>query len=129
MYNDVLLIDDEATFRGVIARNLRTRGLTVREAETVDEAIAEIDGALPDALLLDLNLPDRTGWDVLRELRQRQTHVPTIIVSAIRVPASKLEEFQPLAYLPKPFPLEALLRLLIGPEPGTTGLDEEHAPA
>jgi DNA-binding response OmpR family regulator len=65
-------------------------------------------------LLLDINLPDRSGWDVLRELRRRGTDVPTIIVSAVRVSPNRLEEFHPLAYLPKPFPLEALLRLVLG---------------
>jgi DNA-binding response OmpR family regulator len=50
----------------------------------------------------------------LRELRRRGTDVPTIIVSAVRVSPNRLEEFHPLAYLPKPFPLEALLRLVLG---------------
>ena len=115
MFNNVLVIDDEPTFRRVIARNLRMRGLHVREAETVGEAMGEINAARPDLLLLDLNLPDRTGWDVLRELREEGKQVPTIILSAIRVSDSKLQEFRPMAYLPKPFPIEALLRLVIGP--------------
>ncbi|MFN8515929.1 MAG: response regulator [Chloroflexia bacterium] len=68
----------------------------------------------PDLLLLDINLPDRTGWDVLRELRERGVVVPTVIVSAVRVSQSRLDEFRPLAYLPKPFPLEALLRIVDG---------------
>ena len=114
-YHDVLLVDDEAAFRRVIARNLRSRGVPVREAESVAEAIREIEGKVPDLLLLDVNLPDRTGWDVLRELRRTGVHVPTIIVSAIHIPPSRLDEFHPLAYLPKPFPLEALLHLVLGP--------------
>jgi DNA-binding response OmpR family regulator len=87
----------------------------VREAESVAGAIQEIESQVPDLLLLDVNLPDRTGWDVLRELRRTEVQVPTIIVSAIHVPTSRLDEFHPLAYLPKPFPLEALLNLVIGP--------------
>ena len=71
-------------------------------------------------MLLDISLPDRTGWDVLRELRERGLVVPTIIVSAVRVGPSRLAEFRPLAYLPKPFPLEALLRL-VGHEPAAEG--------
>jgi hypothetical protein len=45
--------------------------------------------------------------------------VPTIVVSAVQVPQSRLDEFKPRAYLPKPFPLEALLELVLadGPEP------------
>jgi DNA-binding response OmpR family regulator len=124
-YEDVLLVDDEAAFRRVIARNLRSRGVPVREAGSVAEAIREIEARAPDLLLLDVNLPDRTGWDVLRELRRTGLQVPTIIVSAIRIPTSRLDEFQPLAYLPKPFPLEALLSLVMGRaiESGESGAD------
>jgi hypothetical protein len=59
----------------------------------------------PDLLRVD---------DVLRGLNQRNVQVPTIVVSAVRVSQSRLDEFQPLAYLPKPFPIEALLRLVVG---------------
>jgi DNA-binding response OmpR family regulator len=69
----------------------------------------------PDLILLDINLPDRTGWDVLRELRRRQNEIPTIVISAVRANPSRLAEFHPLAYLPKPFPIEALLRLVFAP--------------
>jgi hypothetical protein len=40
--------------------------------------------------------------------------IPTIVVSAVRVSQSRLDEFHPTAYLPKPFPLDALLRLVFG---------------
>jgi DNA-binding response OmpR family regulator len=66
--------------------------------------------------LLHINLPDQTGWEVLRELKRRGSAVPTIIISAVRVNQSRLDEFHPLAYLPKPFPLDALLRLVLGRE-------------
>ena len=66
-------------------------------------------------MLLDINLPDRSGWDVLRDLRGGQGGA-TVIISAVRVSADRLAEFRPLAYLPKPFPLEALLRLVAGDE-------------
>jgi len=63
-------------------------------------------------MLLDINLPDHSGWDVMRELGRLGIDVPTIVVSAVRVSQSRLEEFHPMAFLPKPFPLESLLRLV-----------------
>ncbi len=111
-YQRILLVEDEAMLRRVIARNLRGRGFAVREAELANDAIAMALVQAPDLMLLDINLPDRTGWDVLRELRQRGLTIPTIIVSAVRVSQSRLDEFHPLAYLPKPFLLEALLRIV-----------------
>ena len=116
-YRRVLLVEDEAPLRNVIARNLTSRGIDVHEASTVAEALAAANGAprdLPDLLLLDINLPDRSGWDVLRDLRRRQLQIPTIVISAVRVSQNRLDEFQPMAYLPKPFPIEALLRLVVG---------------
>jgi DNA-binding response OmpR family regulator len=119
----VLLVEDEATLRRVVARNLTGRGLQVREADSAESALGAVAQERPDLLLLDINLPDRTGWDVLRELRRRQTEVPTIVISAVRTNPSRLAEFHPLAYLPKPFPLEALLRLVFG-TPGRRPRDE-----
>ena len=112
----MLIVEDEATLRRVIARNLTGRGIQVREAETAAAALAAVRAQRPDLLLLDINLPDRTGWDVLRELQRLGLSVPTIVVSAVRVNAGRLVEFSPLAYLPKPFPLEALLSLVLGRE-------------
>ena len=113
-YRRVLLVEDEAALRRVIERNLTGRGVAVREASTVAEALAALDTEIPEVILLDINLPDRTGWDVLRDLQRRRIDVPTIVVSAVRVSQSRLDEFHPLAYLPKPFPIDALLRLVLG---------------
>jgi DNA-binding response OmpR family regulator len=65
-------------------------------------------------MLLDIDLPDRTGWDLLRTLETRAIQIPTIVVSGTRVTPERLAQFRPIAYLPKPFPLDALLRLVIG---------------
>ena len=113
-FQRVLLVEDEAALRKVVARNLTSRGVLVTEAANAAEAVRAATTNRPDLLLLDINLPDQTGWEVLRELKRRGTAVPTIVVSAVRVSQSRLDEFRPLAYLPKPFPIEALLRLVLG---------------
>jgi len=108
----VLLVEDEPRLRQVLVRNLVGRGVVVTEAGTAREAVDAALSDQPDLLLLDINLPDQTGWDVLRELR-RGSEIPTIILSAVGVSHKRLDEFQPIAYLPKPFPIEALLRLVV----------------
>jgi DNA-binding response OmpR family regulator len=75
-YRRVLLVE-EPRLRAIIARNLTGRGLEVRQAETASQAIQALCDETPDLLLLDINLPDRTGWDVLRDLRDRHADVPT----------------------------------------------------
>ncbi len=123
-YRGALLVEDEATFRRVIARNLTGRGLLVREVGTAQEAVDVSSADRPDLMLLDLNLPDRSGWDVMRELRRLGIDVPTIVVSAVRVNQNRLDEFHPMAYLPKPFPLEALLRLVF-----KSAVDDPRSPS
>ena len=119
MKHCILMVEDDASLRRVIVQNLASRGHSIREASTAAEALDILLEEKPDLLLLDINLPDRSGWDVLRALRERGIEVPTIVVSAVRVSSGRLAEFKPRAYLPKPFPLESLLRLI----------DHEHGTA
>jgi DNA-binding NtrC family response regulator len=116
-YRRVLIIEDETELRSIIARNLAGRGLVVREADSAAAGVSAVAEEPPDLLVLDINLPDRTGWEVLRELGRQGTQVPTIVMSAVRSCPTRLAEFQPLAYLPKPFPLESLLRIVLEPTP------------
>jgi DNA-binding response OmpR family regulator len=111
-YNDILIVEDDDTLRGLIKRNLEARGCVVREAVTAGEATAAVLESPPDLMLLDIGLPDRSGWDVVRELAARDASVPTAVISAVRVSVERLQEFKPVAFLPKPFPLDALVRLV-----------------
>jgi DNA-binding response OmpR family regulator len=108
----ILVVDDEPRLRQTIVRSLAARGHSVDQAATCEEAIAAAVGRDYDLVLLDVNLPDATGWDVLRELRSRGRKVPVVIVSAVPPSAARVREFSPLGVLHKPFPMDALLRLV-----------------
>ena len=109
----VLVVEDDSQLRQIITSNLTARGHAVRQAGDAAEALEALAVEQPDLLILDINLPDRTGWDVLRD-----AHLPdevrVLMLTAVPVSPRKLAEFRPVAYLPKPFPLEALLRLAEG---------------
>lgn len=105
----VLVVEDDALLSTIVRRNLEVRGFRVRRAETAAQALELITAEAPALMLLDINLPDGSGWDVLRALGARGQHVPTIVLSAVQVSRARLGEFQPEACLPKPFPLETLL--------------------
>jgi DNA-binding response OmpR family regulator len=115
-YRNVLVVEDDNVLARIIERNLSARGARVLRVASVGEALAAIAVARPDLMLLDIDLPDRTGWDLLRALQTRDIRIPAIVVSGTRVTPERLAEFKPVAYLPKPFPLDALLRLVIGEE-------------
>ncbi len=109
----IVLVEDEGPLRKIIARNLQKRGYDVVEAETGTAALTALRAHPPGLLLLDINLPDMTGWDVLRalpaDLRRR---IPTIALSAVAPNPTRLSEFHEVTFLHKPFPLDTLLRLV-----------------
>ncbi len=108
----VLLVEDEQPLRHILARNLSRRGYLVTEAGSAAEAIAVLRAGSPvDVLLLDINLPDSTGWDVLRAMVGTKLP-PVIVLTALRPVRRRLEEFRPAAVLLKPFPIDALVRLV-----------------
>ncbi len=109
----VLLVEDEAALADVIARSLRARGHEVAVAPTAEEAILRLATAHTDAMLLDINLPDMTGWDVLRHLDPTDRgRIPVVVISAAPISPRRIEEFKPARCLLKPFPIGALLRTL-----------------
>jgi DNA-binding response OmpR family regulator len=111
----VLIVEDEAPLRHIVARNLERRGHRVVEAESVAEAEEALrpQGRRCDLILLDVNLPDAAGWDVLRQLHDGAQPAPKVIImSALRPAQNRIETFKPDAVLLKPFPIDALLRLV-----------------
>jgi DNA-binding response OmpR family regulator len=78
----VLVIDDEPLIRKTVRLACEKEGYTVHEAENGRDALARLDLFKPDIILLDLMLPDISGFDVCRELRRVGLGVPIIILSA-----------------------------------------------
>jgi DNA-binding response OmpR family regulator len=121
----ILVVDDEPRLRQTIARSLAAHGHSVDQAATCKEAVTAASGRDYDLMLLDVNLPDATGWDVLRELRSRGRSIPAVVVSAVPPSAARVREFRPFGVLHKPFPIDALLRLVRQAE-GAPGPDQQE---
>jgi len=112
---NVLLVEDEVALSDVLARNLRARGHAVAMAGTAEDALLSMAGAWPDALVLDINLPDDTGWEVLRRLTlEDRSRLNVIVISAAPVSQRRVQEFKPAHVLLKPFPLDALDTAITG---------------
>ena len=121
----VLLVEDELQLRRILTLNLAREGYSVGEADSVETAydmfVAAREAGIPfDLIVLETHLIDRCGWDLLRMLRSAPSEgdhlapapTPVIIISPLPVTAGRLAEFAPVATLLKPFPIEALLRLV-----------------
>jgi DNA-binding response OmpR family regulator len=110
----VLIVEDDESLRQIVGRHLRAQGYEVVEASSAEDATSAIEtGLRPDVVLLDLNLPGQTGWDLLRgQAMAAAGSPPVIITSATTVSPKRLAEFGCAGYLPKPFPLETLVATL-----------------
>lgn len=107
----VLVVEDEDNLRRTFVRCLAQRGYRVSEARTAAWAMDVCQDDLPDAIVLDINLPDGSGWDVLRSLRARDVSPPPVVaISAVPPTRTRLAEFEPITFLPKPFAIQSLLR-------------------
>lgn len=109
----ILLVEDEVYVRYALARSLEIWGHDVVEADSVELARAALAAVPIDLMVLDINLPDATGWDVLRGLDdQGERSPPAIVISAIPPSLARIHEFRPLGVLHKPFPIDSLRRLV-----------------
>src|SRR5205085_3955601 len=109
----VLVVDDEPQILRALQTNLRGAGYDVTTATTGGEALTQAAVRPPDALILDLILPDRSGTDVTRELR-RWSRVPILVLSAVGDEREKVAALDAGAddYVTKPFGMDELLARL-----------------
>jgi len=91
--SQVLIIEDNRTFATGLRSTLESEGFGVAVAEDGASGLRHAHGAMPDLLVLDLMLPDRSGYDVLRRLRDEGNDVPVLILTARRDEQDKLRCF------------------------------------
>jgi two-component system KDP operon response regulator KdpE len=106
----ILVVDDEPQILRALQLKLRTAGYAVETAETAEEALMKAAMRPPEAIILDLLLPDRSGTDVCRELRT-WSKVPIVVLSAVGEETEKIAALDAGAddYVTKPFSGDELL--------------------
>src|SRR5690349_9559930 len=115
----ILLLEDHPTLRQMIADHLAQRGFAVDAVERGEEAIAAVDAAPYDALILDLGLPDLDGMEVLAAVQERTSGgLLTLVVTARDALEDRVAGLDAGAddYIVKPFALaelEARLRAVL----------------
>lgn len=110
MKNQILIIDDDADLSFIIAEMLEEHGYAVTHAATLDEAFSLLSGNKFHLILLDINLPDGTGFEFCEELR-RVSAVPVIFASARTSESDRISGLDMGGddYLPKPYSMRELL--------------------
>ncbi len=109
----VLVVEDEPQMRRFLRASLGAEGYRVLEAWTVADGVRTVAEEHPDAVLLDLGLPDGDGLDLVRRVRE-WSQVPVVVVSARGREEEKVAALDAGAddYLPKPFGTKELLARL-----------------
>ncbi|EGG46433.1 response regulator transcription factor [Streptomyces griseoaurantiacus] len=112
----VLVVDDEPDLAEVVTGALRYEGWEVRSAASASAALCEARAFRPDAVVLDIMLPDRDGLSVLRDLRSGQPHVCVLFLTARDTVEDRITGITAGGddYVTKPFSLGELVARLRG---------------
>lgn len=111
---DIAVLDDDADFLEFVQVVLDDLGHAVRTASKPDELIALCESALPDVVLLDMNMGRHTGQEVLAQLREKWPRLCVVVVTGYPSMDTMRDTFKRDAfdYLAKPFSAEQLVSVL-----------------
>ena len=110
MSNTILIVDDEDAIRFSLSETFKEEGYQVLEASTGSECMEIVKGHTPDLVLLDLKLPNSSGADLLKQIKEFNSHIVVIMLTAHGDVTSAVETMRYGAYdyILKPFSIEEL---------------------
>jgi len=109
----ILIVDDEEDTLNLLRERLTEEGFLTIEAHNGKEAVEKAIQSNPDLILLDIMMPEITGWDVMEQLKQEEgtASIPVVVLSAVSTEADKQRGYRMgiKHYLTKPFEVKALI--------------------
>ncbi len=110
----VLLVEDEKRIANFVAKGLRENAFAVDVAETGEAALYQTAINNYDAIILDVMIPDKNGFEVCRELREKGSQIPILMLTARDAVADRIAglDFGADDYLTKPFAFGELIARL-----------------
>jgi|SRR5688572_7105562 len=110
----VLIVEDDLDLRTVIAESLEGAGFAAAQALNAKDAVERLRGFAYDALVVDLNLPDSSGMDVLEEAIRRYPQIRAVVITGFGgvAEAVKAIKMGAIEFLIKPFQLSPLAGIL-----------------
>jgi len=118
----ILIVDDDPDTRSMVRTILENSSFKVAEAENGKIALSRIEEVVPDLILLDINMPEMNGYDVVIHLKQKPDtqNIPVIMLTAKSEPEDLIAGYKDYAaeyYITKPFTTRQLLagiKLVLG---------------
>jgi CheY-like chemotaxis protein len=113
----LVVLDDDEGIREILGLILEGSGARVSTATTVAEAMKTVNTDRPDAVISDISMPEEDGYDLMRQLRELDHHVPPIPVLALTAHARLEEQHRTLsagfhAHLTKPVDMKELVAVV-----------------
>ena len=117
----ILIIDDEPDYVAVLQEHLEREGFEVAAAYDGIEGLRKVEAVSPDAIVLDVMMPDKDGYEVCAELKadKRFAAIPVIMLTAVasHVPSTRYSHYEGMTmeaedYIPKPASWEQILASL-----------------
>lgn len=110
----VAVVDDDDSVRRALARVLRSASIEVSSYDSGAELLESIGAADHDCIILDLHMPELTGFDVLRHLARLHLSCPVIVMTGHDSPTARAKclALGAMKYMPKPLDAELLLEEL-----------------
>jgi DNA-binding NtrC family response regulator len=109
--SSILVVDDEEALRSVLGNELINEGYEVRTASDGDEAIAELNKAVFDLVLLDIKMPRVSGFEVLKHIREHSSRTKVVMLTGFADLKNAIESKKLGAddFVSKPYDLVDLL--------------------
>jgi len=127
----VWIVDDDSSIRWVLARALRSEGFDVSDFEDAESALQALDKSAPAVLMTDIRMPGMSGLELAKQLHEKHSKIPCIVMTAHTDLDSALASYESGAfeYLPKPFDLDEAVRLVHrAAEPKDVGVAVDEEP-
>lgn len=111
---DIMIVDDTPENLKILMGVLKDEGYKVRAVLSGQMALTAARAAVPDLILLDINMPDMNGYEVCGQLKAdaQLQHIPVIFISALasEVDTARIAEVGAVDYIGKPFRFDEVLR-------------------
>lgn len=116
MAKTILIADDEADVRELVADVLETSGYKVLQAVNGKDALEKITQAKPDLVILDIRMPEMTGFEVCRKAKSTPAlrHIPIIYITASsqKITEQVMADTMANGHVFKPFEIQTILDLI-----------------